>query len=220
MSYIDCLPERMLTKIEVAPSGCWEWIGYRDKIGGYGIVRFDGKVRKAHRVTYGLLVGPISDGLTIDHLCRVRHCVNPDHMEPVTQAENNKRGLPHRVLPTHCPQGHPYDEENTIVMPRQRACKTCRRGWVRSHRARQRASGVQPKSQAKSPRFTCEVCGAPTVYKYTCGGACAEARRSGRYRNDPEFRAVHDVRAARVTLRKNPASQWAQRILREAGDLT
>lgn len=70
----------------VLPTGfCWEWTGQKDS--GYG--RYSG--RPAHRVTYEVLVGPIPDGLTLDHLCRNKGCVNPDHLEPVTSSENTRR---------------------------------------------------------------------------------------------------------------------------------
>jgi hypothetical protein len=71
---------------------CWLWTGTIAN-NGYGhIYREGGPLMTAHRLSYEVHVGPIPDGLTIDHLCRVRHCVNPDHLEPVTVAENNRRG--------------------------------------------------------------------------------------------------------------------------------
>jgi hypothetical protein len=75
-------------------TGCWLWDGRRFSRNGYGRVWHDGKERQAHRVTYELLVGPIPQGLILDHLpkCRVRCCVNPDHLEPVTHRTNTLRG--------------------------------------------------------------------------------------------------------------------------------
>lgn len=71
---------------------CWNWTGYRNR-GGYGRYMHQKRMQLAHRVSYELLVGPVPDGLVIDHLCRNPSCVNPDHLEPVTNAENIRRGL-------------------------------------------------------------------------------------------------------------------------------
>jgi hypothetical protein len=131
-------------------AGCWIWTG--PLTNGYGYFHVEGKSARAHRWAYQVLVGPIPDGLVIDHLCRVRNCVNPAHMEPVTHAENTRRGLvaipgrpdhPMRRI-THCPQRHPYDEANTILIVRGpysvRKCRECKRaeGRASHHRNRQR----------------------------------------------------------------------------------
>lgn len=84
----------------------------------------------AHRLAYEAVKGPIPAGLQIDHLCRVRNCVNPDHLEAVTQQENVRRGRvgENTRSKTHCPQGHPYDEANTYRNPAgSRNCRTCHR---------------------------------------------------------------------------------------------
>lgn len=81
--------DRFMGKVEIMPSGCWEWRAHI-KNGGYGDFRYPGG-RFAHRASYELFVGPIPEGLQLDHLCRVRHCVNPDHLEPVTGAVNVQR---------------------------------------------------------------------------------------------------------------------------------
>ena len=116
-------------KISPEPnSGCWLWDAGGNG-NGYGRFRYAGRQRYAHRVVYELLVGPIPDGLQIDHLCRVRCCVNPQHMQPVTQQENIRRGLAgaHEAVKTHCPHGHAYTLGNTYVNPRgSRECRTCR----------------------------------------------------------------------------------------------
>lgn len=120
--------ERFWSKVEKT-DGCWLWTGALNG-GGYG--RFNvGRRLYAHRAAYLMFVGPIPDGLQIDHLCRVRHCVNPDHLEPVTHAENVRRGEvgTRERMRTHCPHGHEYTEANTYVHPRDgsRKCMACAR---------------------------------------------------------------------------------------------
>lgn len=124
--------------------GCWEWVGAHNTK-GYGVVPKGAASTMAHRVIYELVVGPIPAGLELDHLCRNRGCVRPCHLEPVTHAENVRRGqtgkINHRnAVKTHCPQGHAYDEENTYIHRRGdrvgRECRICRNalqraGWKR-----------------------------------------------------------------------------------------
>ncbi len=103
------IPDRLTEKID-ATGSCWQWVAYRDKH-GYGKFRWEGGVRYAHRVIWQVLVGPIPDGLQLDHLCRNPSCCNPDHLEPVTHAENLRRGVSRFNAPkgpqtTHCPYGH------------------------------------------------------------------------------------------------------------------
>jgi hypothetical protein len=110
---------------------CWIWTG-TPALTGYGTFSFDRRKFYTHRIAYGLVVGPIPEGLQIDHLCRVRLCCNPAHLEPVTQAENIRRGEGgiHQRARTHCPSGHPYDEENTYILPSRpnaRYCRACQR---------------------------------------------------------------------------------------------
>lgn len=97
------LVERLTEKIEVQPDGCWFWTAsLRD---GYGQIRVGASVRSAHLVIYELVVGQVPDGLDLDHLCRVRHCVNPAHLEPVTRFENLYRGdTTHLFGPGHRPR--------------------------------------------------------------------------------------------------------------------
>lgn len=110
---------------------CWIWTGARRH--GYGVFEQHGKTRPTHRVVYESLVGPIPDGLQLDHLCRTPSCVNPDHLEPVTGRVNTLRsplGAGARARRTHCPQGHEYTPENTRVSGRnQRNCRACARAY-------------------------------------------------------------------------------------------
>jgi hypothetical protein len=121
------LAEALSSRIVEAPDGCWLWTGYSDAK-GYGRLNFNGRPQKAHRAVYEALVGPIPDGLQLDHLCRVRGCVNPAHLEPVTLAENVRRGLVGSInrQKTHCPRGHEYTVETTYTSSAgKRHCKVC-----------------------------------------------------------------------------------------------
>lgn len=122
---------------------CWLWLAYIGKH-GYGLFRLGGAMRLAHRVVYESVVGPIPGGLELDHLCRVRHCVRPGHLEPVTRSENQMRsplrgsagGLANSRK-THCPKGHPYDVVERRANGRQaRRCSTCRNALQREREQR------------------------------------------------------------------------------------
>lgn len=111
---------------------CWPWTAGLGR-GGYGVFWVPPHQRCAHRLSYELEVGPIPDGLVIDHLCRNRSCINPGHLEPVTHRINLLRGETIQAAnarKTHCLRGHPFDEENTDRQSdgyrRCRACKKAR----------------------------------------------------------------------------------------------
>ncbi|MGW8988693.1 HNH endonuclease signature motif containing protein [Streptomyces zhihengii] len=110
---------------------CWLWTGGTDgRADGYGTFWLDGRTTKAHRTSYALHVGPIPDAHDIDHQCRNRRCVRPDHLRPLTHRENvlastNVAAL--RAAQTHCHRGHPFDKANTYVAPNgTRKCRACR----------------------------------------------------------------------------------------------
>ena len=128
--------ERFWEKVEVSDEGCWNWLAHTAD--GYGVFWEHKRLVKAHRFSYELHVGPIPNGLELDHLCRNRACVNPDHLEPVTHSVNVLRGIAplHRLSKTHCPHGHPYSGDNLYISPsNRRYCRTCTRERMRRIRA-------------------------------------------------------------------------------------
>lgn len=135
------LPPRFWDKVFPEPmTGCWLWGASTNKQ-GYGQLiwgsKKDGSKRPwlAHRLAFGHLKEVLDPSLVLDHLCRTSSCVNPDHLEQVTNKKNTDRGLAklngeYNRIKTHCPQGHPYAGENLrVITTRKRApyrlCKTC-----------------------------------------------------------------------------------------------
>jgi len=124
-------------------TGCWLWMLSTDAY-GYG-QKFSGtQNKKAHRLSYEFSRGPIPSHLELDHLCRVRSCVNPDHLEAVTRQTNATRGVGwagRHFRTTHCPHGHEYTDANTRVCGGKRFCRECARLHKRAY-AWARAIGV------------------------------------------------------------------------------
>jgi len=151
------LSERVLEKVnksgpvpECAPElgSCWTWTASFDGK-GYGQIQVgtlaSPKMARAHRIVYELIVGPIPDGLVLDHLCRVPKCVNPEHLQPITQHENLQRGYWRNK--TQCAKGHSFDERNTYYVAGKRKCRECSRAWARSSYKKRKSLGV-PSSRS------------------------------------------------------------------------
>ena len=144
--------DRFLEQVEVQPNGCWLWTGSITS-DGYGQFGDDFKVYAAHRWAYETYIGPIPEGLVLDHTCHKsdecpggkcihRRCVNPEHLEPVTTQENTRRGCigqrgkitgQRQREKTHCPKGHEYTPENTYTWKGHRNCKTCMAAAARKY---------------------------------------------------------------------------------------
>ena len=123
----DQLLERFWDKVEVQPNDCWIWTAYKDRY-GYGSFKLKGKPIGAHRLAYQINKGEIPIDREIDHLCRNRACVNPDHLETVTHKINLLRGSTISAInikKTYCPKGHEYNQKNTHVWRGHRFCRIC-----------------------------------------------------------------------------------------------
>jgi len=137
--------DRLMARVEVEAGGCWIWTGAVAG-GGYGIIGTNdvtprGNPRPAyvHRVAYEHFVGPIKEGLEIDHLCRTRRCVNPEHLEAVTHSENQRRGQSpcgENARAEKCKHGHAFDTKNTRVRDGKRSCRRCDADRAAARRAR------------------------------------------------------------------------------------
>lgn len=146
------IADRISSNTIVDQRGCWVWQRTINSEGyaAIGISPGGGAAqvtRLGHRVSYETFRGPIPDGLVLDHLCRNRACVNPAHLEPVTVRENIMRSpiapAALNAAKTHCPHGHPYDEDNTYRLPSKpshRYCRACMRASSRARSRRKRAA--------------------------------------------------------------------------------
>lgn len=144
--------ERFDQYVEPEPnSGCHLWVGAVIQRAGYGQFSIEGRPVLVHRLAYEMEVGPIDDGLVIDHLCRNKLCVNPRHLEPVRYAQNLARGHNRSndlVIAEFCRRGHPRSENRRSWA----SCRTCNLEWQRSHpkRGKRALSSLSPASGAVS----------------------------------------------------------------------
>jgi len=123
---------RLAEKVILGPTGCWNWTGHISS-NGYGWTTCFGRRQAVHRISYQLFIGPIPTGCVLDHLCRNRCCINPEHLDPVTQLENMRRGIGFiaaQMKRTACPKGHPLTGDNLVThslnIHGKRTCRRCR----------------------------------------------------------------------------------------------
>ena len=138
----------------IQENGCWEWVGHRNNK-GYGVWGVFKHPYLAHRRMYERVRGTIPEGLQLDHLCRNKPCVNPDHLEAVTARENTLRGnsmAARWARRTHCERGHQFTPENVYRNTGARKCKVCHRGKVRLYKKLRREARKANATRPSTPR--------------------------------------------------------------------
>jgi hypothetical protein len=153
------LIERLMAKVVVSETGCFEWTGFLSKL-GYGQIWDNDEKRKilVHRAMLKCMGISIPDGFVVDHLCRVRNCVNPEHLEAVRPQTNTLRGVGLTAVnaeKTHCPRGHAYDEVNTRVGSNgRRYCFICRKKQSAENYQKRKLSQTKNRLQSVSDCVT------------------------------------------------------------------
>ena len=191
------LPDRFWDKIRVnCDTGCWEWRAQISRH-GYGVSSQEGRPRPAHRVAYESLVGVVPKDMQLDHLCRVRFCVNPSHLEAVTCRENLLRGdtlAAQNAAKTQCPEGHSYSGDNVRVKRGSRVCREC-------ERAKSRKDSPQPRGKHWADKTHCpkgHEYSPENTYVYRGSRFCRECGRAAKraharkVRRDPKARDRHN----------------------------
>lgn len=132
---------------------CWIWIGYVDPEDGYGRFKAGGVARRVHRLAYARWVDDLDERVIVEQSCGDRRCVKPDHLKVISYAESAAQAvnpIADNMHKTACDRGHPFDAQNTYPIPGGgRACRTCRREWMREYRLR-RAQGTPSREPASS----------------------------------------------------------------------
>lgn len=143
---------RFMSKLQHTPHGCWQWHGAKSEK-GYGSFSFMGRALPAHRVAYVLWKGRVLAGLQVDHICNNRACVNPAHLQLVTDHQNKILGKIRRLRATHCPNGHELSEDNLVSWRLKssgfRGCLTCQRETDRERQSLRRERVKARKCAAK-----------------------------------------------------------------------
>ena len=140
---MSTLEDRFWAKVNRVDASCWDWLASRTPK-GYGHLSVNGRLVSAHRAVWILCRGPIPEGFEIDHICRNRGCVRPEHLQVVPPGFNVRQGVEEHVrrkrAQTHCIHGHPLDSENTYVTKdKRRKCRTCVKLMMRRLRAKKLA---------------------------------------------------------------------------------